>query len=50
MNLMASLIDGDYWTTFYNDGYNFQADGNTTVYKGTVNESSLMLTEEKDVM
>jgi len=50
MNLTASQIGNDYWTTFYNDGYNFQADGNTTVYKGTVNESSLMLTEENDVM
>ena len=45
INLTASPIDGDYWTTFYNNGYNFQADENTTVYKGTVNESSLMLTE-----
>lgn len=50
MNLTASKINGDYWTTFYNDGYNFQADENTTMYKGTVNESSLMLTEENDVM
>lgn len=50
MNLTASQIGNDYWTTFYNNGYNFQADGNTTVYKGTVNESSLMLTEENDVM
>ena len=48
MNLTASKIDGDYWTTFYNNGYNFQADENTTVYKGTVNESSLMLTEVED--
>ena len=48
MNLTANKIDGDYWTTFYNNGYNFQADGNTTVYKGTVNESSLMLTEVED--
>ena len=49
MNLTASEIDGDYWTTFYNDGYyNFQAAENTTVYKGTVNESSLMLTEVED--
>ena len=48
INLTASPIDGDYWTTFYNNGYNFQADGNTTVYKGTVNESSLMLTEVED--
>ncbi len=48
MNLTVSQIGNDYWTTFYNEGYNFQADGNTTVYKGTVNESSLMLTEVKD--
>ena len=50
MNLTASEIDGDYWTTFYNDNweYNFEADGNTTVYKGMVNESSLMLTEVED--
>ena len=48
MNLTASQIGNDYWTTFYNDGYNFEADENTTVYKGTVNESSLMLTEIED--
>ena len=49
MNLTASQIGNDYWTTFYNNGYcNFQADENTTVYKGTVNESSLMLTEVED--
>ena len=49
MNLTASEIDGDYWTTFYNDNweYNFEADGNTTVYKGMVNESSLMLTDHR---
>ena len=48
MNLTASEIGNDYWTTFYNDGYNFQADEYTKVYKGTVNESSLMLTEVED--
>ena len=48
INLTASEIGNDYWTTFYNDGYNFQADENTTVYKGTVNGSSLMLTEVAD--
>ena len=47
MNLTASQIGNDYWTTFYND-YNFQADENTTVYKATVNGSSLMLTEVED--
>ena len=48
MNLTASQIGNDYWTTFYNDGYNFQADEYTKVYKGTVNESSLVLTEVSD--
>ena len=48
MNLTASKIGNDYWTTFYNNGYNFQADEYTKVYKGTVNESSLMLTEVED--
>ena len=48
MNLTASKIDGDYWTTFYNDGYNFEADENTTVYKGTVDGSSLVLMEMED--
>ena len=48
MNLTASPIDRDYWTTFYNNGYNFEADENTTVYKGTVDGSSLVLTEVED--
>ena len=48
MNLKASKVDGEYWTTFYNNGYNFQADNNTKVYKGTVDDSSLMLTEVED--
>ena len=48
INLTVSEIGNDYWTTFYNDGYNFQADEYTTVYKGTVNELSLMLTEVED--
>ena len=48
MNLTASNVNGAKWTTFYNNGYNFEADENTTVYKGTVNGSSLMLTEVAD--
>ena len=48
MNLTASNIDGAKWTTFYNSGYNFEADENTTVYKGTVDGSSLVLTEVAD--
>ena len=57
MNLTASEIGNDHWTTFYNYayddygydyGYNFQADENTTVYKGTVDNSTLVLTEVED--
>ena len=48
MNLTASNINGDKWTTFYNNGYNFQTDDNTTVYKGTVDGSFLVLTEVED--
>ena len=48
MNLTASNVNGDKWTTFYNDGYNFQPDENTTVYKATVDGSSLVLTEVAD--
>ena len=53
MNLKASQIGDDKWTTFYNYaydgyGYNFQADDYTTVYKGTVDGSSLVLTEVED--
>ena len=54
MNLTASNIDGNKWTTFYNNSYNptnkynFQADENTTVYKATVDGSSLVLTEVTD--
>ena len=48
MNLTASNVNGNKWTTFYNNGYNFQADEYTTVYKGTVDNSSLVLTEVAD--
>ena len=48
MNLTASNINEDKWTTFYNNGYSFQANENTTVYKATVDGSSLVLTEVAD--
>ena len=48
MNLTASNVNEDKWTTFYNSSFNFQADGNTKVYKGTVDGSSLVLTEVED--
>ena len=48
MNLTASNVNEDKWTTFYNSDCNFQADENTTVYKATVDGSSLVLTEVAD--
>ena len=48
MNLTANAAGTDYWMTFYNDGYHFKADKNTTVYKGKLNGASLELTEVAD--
>ena len=48
MTLPANPANGAYWTTFYNDGYRFQADENTKVYKATVNGSELTLHEVED--
>ena len=48
MNLAATEVDGAKWTTFYNNGYNFQADENTEVYKGAVSGSELVLTAISD--
>ena len=48
MNLTANPVDGDYWMTFFNDGYHFKADEYTTVYKGTLSGNSISLTEVTD--
>ena len=51
MNLTANgPVDGYYWTTFYNNytTRNMQADENTTVYKGTISGSNIVLTEVED--
>ena len=48
MNLAANPVDGDYWMTFFNDGYNFLADENTTVYKGILSGSSIVLKPVED--
>ena len=49
MNLAANgPVDGYKWTTFYNDGGNFQADADTKVYKATVSGGSLTLHEVAD--
>ena len=48
MNLTANPVGDDKWMTFFNDGYHFKADENTTVYKGTLSGSSVSLTEVTD--
>ncbi len=48
MNLAANPVDGDYWMTFFNDGYHFKAGENTTVYKGTLSGSSIVLKPVED--
>ena len=49
MNLTANgPVGSDYWMTFYNGRYHFQADANTTVYKAKINGSSLALTAVAD--
>jgi len=48
LNLTANSAGGANWMTFYNDLYRFQADANTTVYKGTISDNRLMLTEVAD--
>ena len=45
MNLAANSADGAYWMTFYNDGYNFQADANTQIFKVKLTGNALALTK-----
>ena len=45
MTVPANKFGDDYWTTFYHGLANFQADGNTTVYKAELIGSSLQLHE-----
>ena len=46
--MAANPVDGDYWMTFFNDGYHFKAGENTTVYKGTLSGSSIVLKPVED--
>lgn len=39
---------GEYWTTFYNDQYNFEADANTEVFKVALNGAELTLNKVSD--
>lgn len=48
LNLTANAVGEDYWMTFYNDRYNFQADNTTTVYKAMVSGSDMILTPVED--
>ena len=46
MNLAAKEGEtGEYWMTFCNNRYNFEADVNTQVFKATLNDQTLTLTE-----
>ena len=42
-------VAGEYWSTYYNATQAFTADANTTIYKGTLNVTSLTLTEVTDI-
>lgn len=44
----ATTASTDYWATFYCGANNYATDAATTVYKGTVSGSSLVLTEVED--
>ena len=44
----ATTASTDYWATFYCGANNYATDASTTVYKGTVSGSKLMLTEVED--
>ena len=48
MNLTANPVGDDKWMTFFNDGYHFKAGENTTVYKGTLSGSSIVLKPVED--
>lgn len=48
MYLTANPAEGAYWTTFFNRNYSFQADGNTQVFKATLNGTTLSLNEVAD--
>ena len=48
MNLTANPVGGDKWMTFFNNRYNFLADENTTVYKGILSGSSIVLKPVED--
>mgnify|MGYP002521520222 CR=1 FL=1 len=46
MNLTANEGEtGQYWATFYNKNYNFQADVNTQVFKAALSDTKVSLTE-----
>ena len=45
MNLTANSAGGAYWMTFYNQNYNFEADGNTQIFKAALTGTKLELTE-----
>lgn len=47
-SLTPNSVGYDKWLTYYNDYANFQADANTKVYKGSVEDGNVMLTAVND--
>ena len=47
-NLTPNSVGSDKWLTYYNNYANFQADANTKVYKGSVEDGNVMLTAVND--
>ena len=48
MNLTANTAEGAKWMTFFNEGYNFQADASTQVFKAELNGTTITLHEVMD--
>ena len=49
MNLACNEgATGEYWTTFYNENYNFKAPATTQIFKAALDGTSLALTELKE--
>ena len=47
MNLTGNEGEtGEYWTTFYNENYNFEVPATTKIFKATLSDASLTLTKQ----
>jgi len=48
LNLTANTAEGAKWMTFFNEGYNFQADASTQVFKAELSGTTITLHEVTD--